>query len=199
MGRRCRPAGEPSLRPGALLEQRRLPFLLYDVAGTEAGVGAPAVLRGTRAGLRYGSGSRPLSGGARFHGRRSKTRRSRDAIPGGWGGSALAAGIAIRGLGTRRLVGGEKHVQESHTQRLVARRRVGGFGRLSGGHTIGERHGSARGPGGARPLQDLRPGRSDACTPEDVRPAGRARQAGKRQDGGDQDQPDGIAHLPAGI
>src|SRR5208283_78857 len=107
MGRRCRRAGEPSLRSGALLEQRRLALLLYGVAPTEAGAGASAVLRGARTGLGYGSGSRPLSGRARVDGGRAKNRRSGDRTPRGWGGSAAAASVAIRSFGAGRLVGGE--------------------------------------------------------------------------------------------
>ena len=64
LGRRCDRTGKPSLRPGAILEQRIRAVFLYGGARSEAGAGAPAVLCRPRAGFRHGAHRRPVSGRA---------------------------------------------------------------------------------------------------------------------------------------
>src|ERR1039458_9398425 len=76
---------------------------------------------------------------------------------------------------------------------------LGGLGRLVKGKTVAIKINLTGSPTyrlGYLPLEDTHYTHPHA---EDVRPIGRLGTAGQREDGRHQDQPDGLAHLPAGV
>ncbi len=100
MGRRFGASGEPSLRFGAILEQWGDRLVLRRVAGREAKRSAPAVLHRPRDGFGGGAHCRTLPGGSCVHNGPAGSAAGGYPAGGGCDRGALAAGGAVRGLGT---------------------------------------------------------------------------------------------------